>query len=358
MELILLGVFFCLSVCFLGLRFTYWRRRKVPFAPLNSWKSLIYGNITEGRHQALQFADFYRNHRHANCPIVGIYIMFAKPAVLIVDSSLIRKVLGSDFKYFQNRGMFYNEIDDVLSAILGTLDHKEWKLIRSKLTPAFTPAKMREKFSIMKEVGEKLVEGLQMETENEIEIRGLFGRFTVEIIGFVALGLEFECVNNPRTQLHQMIQMAMQSHSKFPCNILKSSSPKLARFLRMRKHPKEVGDFFVKITEETIQHRLTRNEHRNDYMQLLIDAGLTTNQIAALTFDFLSAGYSDVTSTLSYCLYELSLPENLHIQENARNEIAFVLEQHGNELTYTALDQMVYCKAIVNGNFYVIFLIK
>lgn len=275
--------------------------------------------------------------------------MFVKPAVLIVESSLIRQVLNSAFQHFQNRGMFYNEKDDVLSAILGTLDYDKCKPIRSKLNFS---CKIREKFSIMKKVGEELVQGLNnvLKTTNELEIRALSGRYAVDVIGFTALGLQFECVNNPRTELQEMIQRAMKSHSKFPWNILKNACPKLARFLRMRKHPKNVTDFFVNITEQTIQYRTVANEKRNDYMQVLIDAGLTTHEIATLTFDFLSAGYADVTSTLSYCLYELSLPENQHIQERARREIESVLEkQQEKGLTYEALDEMDYCKAIVNG---------
>lgn len=348
-SLILFGLCFVCLCLFVVLRFTHWSRQNVPFVPLKY--PFIYGNITKGKHPALQFADFYESNRIGNYPMIGIYIMFVKPALLIVEPSLIRQVLNSDFKHFQNRGMFSNKKDDVLSAILGTLDYNAWKPIRAKLTRAFTPLKIREKFSIMKNVGEELVQGLNLvlATENELEIRGLFGRYAADVIGFIALGLQFECVNNPRTELQEMIQKAMQSHSKFPWNILKNACPKFAQFFRMRKHPKDITDFFVGITEQTIRYRTETNERRDDYMQVLIDAGLSTDEIAALTFDFLSAGYADVTSTLSYCLYEISLPENQHIQEQARREIESVLGHHEKGFSHEALDEMDYCKAIVNG---------
>lgn len=149
-----------------------------------------------------------------------------------------------------------------------------------------------------------------------------------------------------------MAQKAMQPHLRFPWNILTNSYPKLARFLRMRKHSKEVSDFFVNVVQQTIQFRAENDENRMDYMQLLIDSGLASNQIAALAFDFLSAGYADSTSTLSYCLYELALPENKNIQDKARHEIESVLDLEENgELTYGVLQKMVYCAQIIDGNF-------
>lgn len=169
-------------------------------------------------------------------------------------------------------------------------------------------------------------------------------------LGPVAIGIKFQCLN-AKSSLQEMVQKAMQPHLVFPWNIMMSTCPKLSSLLRLRKHSKEVSDFFVNIIKETIQYRSERNENRNDYMQLLIDAGLETNQIAALAFDFLSAGYADATSILSYCLYELSLPENMKIQDKARHEIELALEENGGELTHKVIDGLHYCQSIVKGNF-------
>lgn len=347
-SLILFGLF-CLCLCwFLTRRFSYWSRQNVPFVPLKS--PYIYGNISNENHQAIQFADFYKSYRKENYPIMGIYTMFLKPLLLIVDLQLIRQILIGDFEHFQDRGIFSNEKDDPISAILGTMDHDKWKPIRSKLTRAFTRAKIREMFPIMKKVGDELVDGLKktVETKNQVEIRGLFGLFTADVIGFIAIGIECKCLKI-KSLLQEMVQKAMQPHSKFRCNLLKSAHPKLASFLGMRKHSKDVSDFFVDIIKESIQYRKEKNEHRSDFLQLLIDSGLTTNQMSAFAFDFLSAGYSDITSIISYCLYELSMNEK--IQTEARSEIQRILKEHG-ELTHEVLDKMVYCKSIINGNFY------
>lgn len=327
-------------------------RLNIPFVELKF--PYIYGNNTSEKHQALQFADFYRKYRKQ--PIVGLYMLCLKPSIMIIDPDLIKSVLKTNFHHFQNRGMYYN-LKDPLSAILGTLDHDKWQPLRKKLTPAFTPNKIKEMFPVMKIVGDELVGGLMqmISTDSEVEIRDIFSRFTTDVVGKVAIGIQCDTLNNDGTsQLREMAKKAMKPYLKFPWNILTVTFPSLARFLGIRKHPKDVSDFFVDIIKQTIRYRTEHTEesnNRNDFMKLLINAELTTNETAALAFDLLSAGYADSTSTLCYCLYELSLPENRHIQRKAQMEISSVLEQHNMELTYDALNKMVYCDQIIHGNF-------
>lgn len=178
----LFGLFCLCLYWFLALRVSYWYRQNIPFVPLKF--PYIFGNISKGIHQALQFADFSKRYRTTD-PIVGIYIMFVQAAVLIVDLDLSRSILVENFQHFQDRGMFYNEKDDPLSAIMGTLNHDKWKPIRKKLTTAFTPNKIKKMFPIVKRIGNELVNGLssRVANENHVEIRDLFGRFTTDVIG-------------------------------------------------------------------------------------------------------------------------------------------------------------------------------
>lgn len=325
--------------------FLYWEHQNVPFVARKF--PYIFGNISHKKHRALQFADFYQNHR--THPIIGIYL-FLTPSVLVIDLQLIRRILIENFQQFPNRGIFHNEKDDPLSAILGTLEDDKWKLCRSKLTPAFTSAKFRQMFPIIRNVGEKLVQELNeiVANDNPVEISEFFSRFTTEVICKCAFGIEDSTTINA---LQEMIKMAKQQHLKFPWNILTITNPDLAKSMGTRKHSKAVTDFFLEFVETMVQLRQDSGEKRNDYMQLLIDSNLTINEMAPLVYDLLSAGNVDSSSTLAFCLYELSLPQNRHIQDEARTEIRSVLGQH-DELTYDVLKEMVYLEQIIKGNFF------
>lgn len=350
---ILLGIFL-LCVCLFLQKWvrkaSYWIG-KIPFVPICGIKSYLYGNTSEGTHVALQYGNYYKNYRSENNPILGIYTMFLKPALLIVDLQLIREILNKNFDHFQERGMFFNEKDDPLSAIPGTLDHDKWKPVRQLLIKAFTPARIRGMFPIMQKIGDNLIDGLKniVEHQEEVEIRDLIGRFTADIIATIVIGIDCEFLSDSKTHLLEMLQKAMKSHTKFPWNHFMSSCPKLARSLHFRKHPKDVSDMFIDVVHQSINYRRGNDERRDDFLKFLIDENLSTNQIAAIVFDFLSAGYSDITSTLSYCLYELALSENEEIQMKARNEIQLILEQ--NELTLDALKKMTYIELILKGRF-------
>lgn len=166
-------------------------------------------------------------------------------------------------------------------------------------------------------------------------------------LGSAAIGIQCNT-----SKFHEMKRQAMQPYLQFPLNIFATIYPNAARFFGVRKHAKEVSDFFIDVINQTTQSRARNEENRNDFLQLLMDgSNLKTNQIAALAFDFLSAGYSDSTSTLSYCLHELSLPKNENVQKSARKEVASILEQHDGEITYAALAEMTYCKSVIKGDF-------
>lgn len=324
-------------------RISYWKRHQIPFIPMKF--PYIFGNISSNKHKALQFADFCNDHPEH--PIFGIFVFF-QPALIVTSLPIIKDILNKSFDHFQNRGMYHN---DPLSAILGSLDHDDWQPLRKQISPAFTPAKIKNMFEIVKTVGEKLEKGLSetISSANQVEIRDLFGRFTTDVIGSVAIGIECNTLNS-KNELRDMAKKAMQTRLTFPRNILTETHPSIARFFNVRKHSKEVTDFFLNIVKESVEFRQQSGEKRNDYLQLLIEAKLPIEQTAALAFDFLSAGYADSTSTLAYCLYELSLPQNQHIQREARREIQSVLEDDDGELTYEGLKKMVYCKQIIDGN--------
>lgn len=343
----LFGLLFvcCSLMLFLAYRLTYWKRNGIPYISVEF--PYIFGNFSQSGHRAEALADFYKDNRTEHHPIIGIY-MFTEPSVLIVDLDLARSILNESFSCFQDRGMYRNEKDDPLSATLGSLKHDKWQQLRPKLTPALTSAKIKEMFPIMGTVGIELVKGLNeiiVATENQVEVREFISRFTTDIIGSVLIGIQCNS-----SQFREMTQKAMKPYLKFPLNNLTLAYPNFARSLFIRKYPKDLSDFFLNVLHQTIQFRKENSITRTDFMQLLIDSGLETNEIAALAFDLFSAGYADSTSVLTYCLYELALPKNRKIQEAARDEIKSVLKQNNGLLTNDVLPKLVYCKKIINGN--------
>jgi cytochrome P450 family 6 len=71
------------------------------------------------------------------------------------------------------------------------------------------------------------------------------------------------------------------------------------------------------------------------------------NSLAAQAFVFFLGGFETSSTTMTFCLYELSLHQD--IQERLREEIDIVLKKHGGKITYEAIQEMEYLDKVVSG---------
>lgn len=182
-------------------------------------------------------------------------------------------------------------------------------------------------------------------------------RFTTDVIGTCAFGIECNSLENPDVEFRTYGRKIFTSRSPIKETFLRSF-PRLGRTLRMRKFPKDMSAFFTKIVTETIELREKNNIQRNDFMNLLIELknknnSLTIDEIVAETFIFFVAGFDTSSAALGYCMHELA--HNLYIQQKARDEIGAVLSRYDGELTYEGTIEMHYLDQVIKGEYLLIF---
>jgi cytochrome P450 family 6 len=71
------------------------------------------------------------------------------------------------------------------------------------------------------------------------------------------------------------------------------------------------------------------------------------NSLAAQAFVFFLGGFETSSTTMTFCMYELCLHED--IQDRLREEIDVVLKKHDGKLTYEAILEMEYLDKVVSG---------
>ncbi|RZC40767.1 p450 domain containing protein, partial [Asbolus verrucosus] len=107
--------------------------------------------------------------------------------------------MQQDFQHFVNHSGFSNEENDPLNGHLFNLKDAKWRNMRIKLTPTFTSGKMKMMFQTLADctIGLKDVMDDSGTHQKPVDIKDILGRFTTDIIGSVAFGLECNTIKNP-----------------------------------------------------------------------------------------------------------------------------------------------------------------
>ncbi|KAH8238684.1 hypothetical protein KR038_000926, partial [Drosophila bunnanda] len=340
-------------------RLTYFKRQGVPHdAP-----HLLKGNMDSRRNIHQNIQEYYDKYRDSNVPFVGFYF-FQKPCAFIMDLDLVKHILIKDFSNFTDRGLFYNEKDDPISAHLFNLDGPQWRLLRNKLTSTFTSGKMKFMYPTVVSVADEFMAVMheKVKRTNVLEIRELVARFTVDVIGTCAFGIQCNSLRDEQAEFLQFGKRSLveKRHGPLLLNLM-FSYPKLARRLRLVKTAPEIQKFYQRIVKETVALREKESIRRNDFMDLLIDMknqkeitlengdvvkGLTMDEVLAQAFVFFIAGFETSSSTMGYALYELA--NHPDIQDKVRAEVEEVLEKHGQQLTYESTKDLKYLNMVID----------
>lgn len=342
----------------------------------NHWKSRgwphdtphwFFGNLQgvgKTKHFLHVYREIYAKYKGVS-PVCGIHFFF-QPVALILDLDLVQRILVKDFSNFADRGIFSNEFGDPLSAHLFALDGQRWRNLRNKLSSAFTSGKMKKMFPIVIEVADRFrdVYIKLLETESVIEIKDLNARYTTDVIGTCAFGLDCNSLADPNADFRKYCGQFFTKRRHNPLiEGLILSFPKLAEKLNVKFTPQPVSDFFLKAVEDTVAYRESNEINRNDFMSMLIDLknhstfddsgnevpGITMGQLAAQAFVFFVAGFETSSTTMGFCLYELAL--NSEIQETLRSEILSVLKETQGKLEYDSLNKMPYLEKVMMGEY-------
>nr|XP_033326774.1 probable cytochrome P450 6a14 [Megalopta genalis] len=347
---ILCGVVAVLFLFYYYLTSTYnfWKKRGVPGPkPIP-----LFGNIASVMFSRLSMAQYMREvyKKYKSEPVLGLFIR-RQPLLVINDTELIKRVLIKDFTKFSDRGLSFAETAEPLSKHLFFLETKRWRSLRTRLTPVFTSGKLKEMFFMIVDCAnnlEKRLETLAVKGD-PIDCQELTNRYTVDVIGTCAFGINMNYVSDVETTFRKIgkefftVSLAQQLRVS-----AKNIAPKLYNLLSSIL-PRPFGtDFFIKSVLTMIQHRKKNNIVRNDFIDTLMDIqahpekleniDVTDSLLAAQAFVFFLAGFETSSTAISNALYELAL--NQDIQNKLREEINEHNELNNGEWHYENIKAM------------------
>lgn len=115
-------------------------------------------------------------------------------------------------------------------------------------------------------------EKINENSTTEIEMREFTAKFTTDVIGSCAFGLQFNSMREDSSDFRRMGHKVLQpSKTAAISKLIRVFFPSLFRLLNLRTFPKEVNNFFLSVVADTLKHRQMHNIRREDFLQMLAD---------------------------------------------------------------------------------------
>lgn len=354
------------ALTYVRFRRTYrlWPRQGVPTLPA----TFPAGNLDlrmAHTNFGLIAIEFYAKLKRTG-DYAGLFFL-NKPVLLVLSPKFAKIVLTRDFKYFTNRGVYFNKENDPLSANLFFIENHDWRKLRIKMTPTFTSGKIKTMFPTMYEVGAELRRHMDVRCDGtsvggiDIEITDVMARYNTDIIVSCAFGMQcnslFDANSEFRAVGKKMLAFdRMRLYKLYGAMLFRRA----ARAMGFRLLHEDVSKFIIAMCRQTIDQRREKQIKRKDFMQLMIDMyddgrdetnqeghSLTLEEIAANVFLFFFAGFETSSTAMTYTLFELA--QNHDIQSRVRREINDICGKYNNEVTYEALMEMPLLDRVIYG---------
>lgn len=290
-------------------------------------------------------------HLESKSPVLGIHFM-TRPALLISDPHLVKLVLATNFSHFSDRGVHYDDQNDPLWSNLFSMPFSQWKEIRGKSSPLFSPGKIRE----MLDIGNQKIQLMQdhlesvLQETNQIEVRvkEIAVLFNTSLMASIFFGFEMNAFKEPNHIFAKMGKKFFDSKSirNIVTNMGGFLCPSILRLFKITMLSPELITYALTLMKKVIiQRTIDPDSIREDLVKMLMDMqGNKTvtdkfiQRCTAQSLIFYLGGYDTAAITISFCIHELSRSEDLLLK--VRQEIDPIMQNRGGQLQLEDLQRM------------------
>ncbi|XP_043473493.1 cytochrome P450 9e2-like [Leptopilina heterotoma] len=331
---------------------TFFKRHGVP----HETPAPLFGNMLSIITKKESISDVIKKlyDTHSNAKYIGFYD-FTNPVIILRDLELIKSVAVKNFESFSDHGIMGPKPNDQLFARnLFNLKGQEWHDVRSLLSPAFTPWKMKTMYNLISNSAVNFVDSLLNEMENNKirEMKEAFSRCTNDVIINCAFGITVNTMENPNNDFYILGKEATNFARLYLKIMLMRTFPFLMNILGVKLLRQKVNEFFNESISSTINTRDRLQISRPDILQLLMDSrrgntkiDLSMEEITAQAFVIYFGAFDTTSTTMAFLAHELAL--NQEIQRKLQNEIDITFQNTNGEPTYDEITGLEYLDAIL-----------
>ncbi|CAG0920705.1 unnamed protein product [Notodromas monacha] len=287
------------------------------------------------------------------------------PVYVAADPEIIKAITIKDFDNFVDRRALIPENQKYVSKFLSVLHGQDWKDVRSGVSPVFSSGKIKRMSRLMEECCTSLVkvtEDRAAKNKGIIELKELFGVYTMDIIASCAFGTKIDALddpNNPFIIKSQKVFRAPRMTTAF--FLIPLMFPWVTK-LGVQVFPAEEVLFFAELVKGIIATRRKENQKRGDVLDVMIEE--MDKEAAALKLDptrkpvmteevivsqcviFFLAGFDTTGTALSMCCHFLALdPE---VQQKCLDEIRSTMKKFEGKICHEMIAECHYLDQVLN----------
>ncbi|CAG9838965.1 unnamed protein product [Diabrotica balteata] len=351
-DTILLTATICLLVYkYLTRHFDYWRKRKVA----HEKPMLLFGNFYE----VFTFKTTIQEHikkiyDRIDAPYFGIFI-FDEPLLVLKDPKLVKDVLIKDAAVFANRRPA-TPTHPLMKHALFFLNYPHWKSLRTKITPVFTSAMLKNAHNnYLTEIGQSMTKFLN-KNKDVIDSRRVGELFASEMIFKYFFGADANCFEDKPSVFGPYVEkMGEFSIRNAIIQNLYFIKPSWVTFFKLDFISESIMTFFEGVFRQGMENRKNFDGKPQTFVDFANKA-VRENQSGkedVLDFDmsistaifFLIAGRDTLNTLIAFTLYEIAMNES--IQDKLRESIKENVEKYEG-ITYEGVHDNKYLNMCIN----------
>lgn len=259
-----------LTLLYLRSSYQYFEIRRIPYLkpkfPFGSGDELILGKKSLIEFQCGIYEKLGSNK------IIGLF-MFLKPTLYVANVDWIRDILMKDFACFCDRGLKFDTETEPLTRHLFHLEGDQWKFMRKKVMPMFTPKGISTLLPLLMESGLKLRSyvGEMAIRVDDLDLKDIMSRYSADIIGKCAFGFDSEALTNNYTEFYVMTKRIFEPRIRTLLKLILPNIPRFAvEYFDIKMIGSDVSQYFSEVMKEEIKNR-RRGHRQNDFMDFMLD---------------------------------------------------------------------------------------
>ncbi|CAG2105202.1 unnamed protein product, partial [Medioppia subpectinata] len=269
--------------------------------------------LPENRHKIIPYTYLPFSSGPRKC--IGMSIFEGnKPLLQVAEPELLKHILVKDFPVFADRKAGTgNTKHPIVSLFLTSVQGRDWKRIRSIISPAFSASKMKIMYLLVRQSVEGFINTLDTYAKDKREINALdmYGCLTMDVISNCAFATKTDAFKDPNDEKEKTVD--------------KDESD------TYEAHHINEGEEELRIEKKVLDIKVSNKS-------------LTENEIIAQGILFFATGYLTTATTLAFCSYELAL--NPDVQQKLYEEVMSSMDTNG-EIDYEVLIKLPFLDAVI-----------